>query len=139
VDQSRRSSSRRERVTCGLIGINVISARGVMSAASVPPNTSTPRTRGNRHGASDRVGATMTKSKVAVWSVIALGLACSGASAIMLAVAYLIWIAPRKKLDELDIDRDDAAMVLIYRSFPFLVLSVLIFAATSIVLASKKA
>jgi ABC-type methionine transport system permease subunit len=81
----------------------------------------------------------MTKSKVVVWSVIALGLACSGASAIMLSVAYLIWIAPRKKLDELDIDRDDAAMVLIYRSFPFLVLSVLIFAATSIVLAAKKA
>ena len=28
-----------------------------------------------------------------------LGVACGGASAIMLAVAYLIWIAPCKKLD----------------------------------------
>lgn len=37
-----------------------------------------------------------------------LGVACGGASAIMLAVAYLIWIAPRKKLDELDIARDAA-------------------------------
>jgi hypothetical protein len=80
----------------------------------------------------------MTKSKVLTWSVIALGVACGGASAIMLAVAYLIWIAPRKKLDELDIARD-AAGVLAYRSFPLLVLSVLIFAATSIVLAAKKA
>jgi hypothetical protein len=77
-----------------------------------------PRTRGNRHGVADREGSTRTKSKVVVWSVIALGLACGAASAIMLAVAYLIWIAPRKKLDELDIARD-AAGVLVYRSFPF--------------------
>jgi ABC-type methionine transport system permease subunit len=80
----------------------------------------------------------MTKSTVMVWSLIALGVVSGVASAIMLVVAYLIWTAPRKKLLKLDLERD-AAGVLAYRSFPFLVLSVLIFASTSIVLAAKKA
>jgi hypothetical protein len=79
----------------------------------------------------------MTRSNVTVWSLIALGVVCGVASAVMLAVAYLVWIAPRKKLLELDLERD-AAGVLVYRSFPLLVLSVLIFASTSIVLAAKK-
>jgi hypothetical protein len=59
----------------------------------------------------------MTKSKVIVWSLIALGVVCGAASAIMLGVAYFIWTAPRKRLLELDIERD-AAGVLAYRSFP---------------------
>jgi hypothetical protein len=67
----------------------------------------------------------MTKSTVMVWSLIALGVVSGVASAIMLVVAYLIWTAPRKKLLKLDLERD-AAGVLAYRSFPFLVLSVLI-------------
>ncbi|HWJ53957.1 MAG TPA: hypothetical protein VNT24_11350 [Propionibacteriaceae bacterium] len=50
----------------------------------------------------------MTKSKVMVWSLIALGIVSGVASAIMLVVAYLIWTAPRKKLDELDVARDAA-------------------------------
>jgi ABC-type methionine transport system permease subunit len=81
----------------------------------------------------------MTKAKVMVWSLIALGVVCGVASALQLVVAHLIWTAPRKKLLELDIDRQDGAWVLVYRSFPFLVLSLLILAATSIVLAAKKA
>jgi hypothetical protein len=43
-----------------------------------------------------------------VWSLIALGVVSGVASAIMLVVAYLIWTAPRKKLDELDVARDAA-------------------------------
>jgi Na+/glutamate symporter len=45
-------------------------------------------------------GSTMT-SKVVVWSLIALGVVCGAASAIMLGVAYFIWTAPRKRLLEL--------------------------------------
>jgi hypothetical protein len=80
----------------------------------------------------------MTKSTVMVWVLIALGVVCGVASAIMLVVAYLIWIAPRKKLLELDLERD-ATGVLVYRSVPFLLLSWLILASTSIVVAAKKA
>jgi hypothetical protein len=46
----------------------------------------------------------MTKSKVMMWSLIALGVVCGVASALQLVVAHLIWTAPRKKLLELDID-----------------------------------
>ena len=80
----------------------------------------------------------MTKSKVIVWLLVALGVAGGVASAVMLVVAHLIWTAPRKKLMELDIARD-AAGVFVYRSVPFLLLSVLILASTSIVVAAKKA
>ena len=80
----------------------------------------------------------MTKSKVIVWLLVALGVACGVASAVMLVVAHLIWTAPRKKLVELDIARD-AAGVFVYRSVPFLLLSVLILVSTSIVVAAKKA
>jgi hypothetical protein len=75
---------------------------------------------------------------VVVWVLVALGVVCGVASAIMLTLAYLIWIAPRKKLLELDLERD-AAGVLMYRSVPFLLLSWLILASTSIVVAAKKA
>ena len=78
---------------------------------------------GTGTGLADREGSTMTRSNVTVWSLIALGVVCGVASAVMLAVAYLVWIAPRKKLLELDLERD-AAGVLVYRSFPLLVLSV---------------
>jgi hypothetical protein len=51
--------------------------------------------------------------------LVALGVVCGVACAFMLPVAHLIWTAPRKKLLELDVDRD-AAGVLVYRSFPLL-------------------
>ena len=73
-----------------------------------------------------------------MWLLVALGVVCGVASAFMLLVAHLIWTAPRKKLLELDLERD-AAGVLVYRSFPLLLLSVLILASTSIVVAAKKA
>jgi ABC-type methionine transport system permease subunit len=76
---------------------------------------------------------------VGVWSLVALGVTSGVASAVMLVVAHLIFMAPDKKLLELDIDRVDAAAVLVYRSIPFLLLSVLILASTSIVVAAKKA
>jgi ABC-type methionine transport system permease subunit len=81
----------------------------------------------------------MTKSTVMVWVLVALGVVCGVAGAIMLVLAHLIWTAPRQKFLELDIDRQDGAWVLVYRSFPFLVLSVSTLATTSIVLAAKKA
>ena len=93
---------------------------------------------GTGTGLADREGSTLTRSKVTVWSLIALGVVCGVASAVMFAMAYLVWTAPRKKLLELDLERD-AAGVLVSRSFPLLVLSVLIFASTSIVPATRKA
>jgi ABC-type methionine transport system permease subunit len=80
----------------------------------------------------------MTRSRVMVWLLIALGIACGLASAIQLVVAHLISVAPSKKLLELDIDRDDSVAVLVYRSIPFVVLSLLILATTSIVVGAKK-
>jgi ABC-type methionine transport system permease subunit len=80
----------------------------------------------------------MTKSTVMVWVLVALGITFGVASAIMLVVADLIWTAPRKKLLEFDLERD-AVGVLVYRSVPFLLLSWLILASTSIVVAAKKA
>jgi hypothetical protein len=53
----------------------------------------------------------VTKSAVVVWSLVALGVVCGVASAIMLVLAHLIWTAPRQKLLELDIDRQDGAWV----------------------------
>jgi hypothetical protein len=79
----------------------------------------------------------MTKSTVMVWVLVALDITFGVASAIMLVVADLIWTAPRKKLLELDLERD-AVGVLVYRSVPYLLLSWLILASTSIVVAAKK-
>jgi ABC-type methionine transport system permease subunit len=80
----------------------------------------------------------MTRSTVMVWLLVALGVACGLASAIQLVAAHLISVAPSTKLLQLDIDRDDSVAVLVYRSIPFLILSVLILATTSIVVAAKK-
>jgi hypothetical protein len=102
------------------------------------PNTSTPRTEGPG-GLADREGSTMTKSKVMVWLLIALGVVSGVAGAIILAVAQRIWATPRKELLALDIDRGDYAAVMVYRGVPLLLLSVLILASTSIVVAAKKA
>ena len=57
--------------------------------------------------------------------------------AISLAVAYWIWATPAKELMALDIDRDDAAAVIVFRGVPLLLLSVLILAITTIVVAAK--
>jgi hypothetical protein len=84
-------------------------------------------------------GATPAKSRsVMVWLLIALGVISGVAGAISLAVAYWIWATPRKKLLALDID-PDAAGVMVFRGVPWLLLSVLILALTSIVVAAKKA
>lgn len=85
-------------------------------------------------------GATPAKSKaVLVWLLIVLGVISGVAGAISLAVAYWIWATPAKELLALDIDRDDAAGVMVYRGVSLLLLSVLILASTSIVVAAKKA
>ena len=81
----------------------------------------------------------MTKSKVMVWLLIALGVVSGVAGAIILAVAQRIWATPRTELLALDIDRGDYAAVMVYRGVPLLLLSVLILASTSIVVAAKKA
>jgi hypothetical protein len=84
-------------------------------------------------------GATPAKSKsVMVWLLIALGVISGVAGAISLAVAYWIWATPRKELLALDLD-PDAAGVMVFRGVPLLLLSVLILALTSIVVAVKKA
>jgi hypothetical protein len=84
-------------------------------------------------------GATPAKSKsVMVWLLIALGVISGVAGAISLAVAYWIWATPRKELLALDLD-PDAAGVMVFRGVPLLLLSVLILALTSIVVAAKKA
>jgi len=84
-------------------------------------------------------GATPAKSKsVMVWLLIALGVISGVAGAIRLAVAYWIWAPPRKELLALDLD-PDAAGVMVFRGVPLLLLSVLILALTSIVVAVKKA
>jgi hypothetical protein len=83
--------------------------------------------------------ATPAKSKsVMVWLLIALGVISGVAGAISLAVAYWIWATPRKELLALDLD-PDAAGVMVFRGVPLLLLSVLILASTSIVVAAKKA
>jgi hypothetical protein len=83
--------------------------------------------------------ATPAKSKsVMVWLLIALGVISGVAGAISLAVAYWIWATPRKELLALDLD-PDAAGVMVFRGVPLLLLSVLILALTSIVVAAKKA
>jgi hypothetical protein len=83
--------------------------------------------------------ATPAKSKsVMVWLLIALGVISGVAGAISLAVAYWIWATPRKELLALDLD-PDAAGVMVFRGVPLLLLSVLILALTSIVVAVKKA
>jgi heme O synthase-like polyprenyltransferase len=74
----------------------------------------------------------MKKSAVVVWLLIALGVVSGVASTAMLIGALFIWTAPRRKLLELDVERD-AAGVFVYRSIPLLLLSVLILASTSIV------
>jgi hypothetical protein len=85
-------------------------------------------------------GATQARSKsVMVWLLIALGVISGVAGAISLAVAYWIWATPAKELLALDIDRDDAAGVMVFRGVPLLLVSVLILASTSIVVAAKKA
>jgi hypothetical protein len=96
-----------------------------------------PAREGTGTGVSRLGGSTIAKSTVVVWVLVALGVVCGVASAIMLTVTYLIWIAPRKKLLELDLERD-AVGVLVYRSVPYLLLSWLILASTSIVVAAKK-
>jgi hypothetical protein len=48
-------------------------------------------------------------------------------------------LACRNKLDKQGENRDAAGGMLVYRSIPFLVLSLLILASTSIVVAAKKA
>jgi hypothetical protein len=73
-----------------------------------------------------------------VWLLIALGVISGVAGAISLAVAYWIWATPRKELLALDLD-PDAAGVMVFRGVPLLLLSVLILALTSIVVAVKKA
>jgi len=84
-------------------------------------------------------GATPAKSKsVMVWLLIALGVISGVAGAISLAVAYWILATPRKELLALDLD-PDAAGVMVFRGVPLLLLSVLILALTSIVVAVKKA
>jgi hypothetical protein len=84
-------------------------------------------------------GATPAKSKsVMVWLLIALGVISGVAGAISLAVAYWIRATPRKELSALDLD-PDAAGVMVFRGVPLLLLSVLILALTSIVVAVKKA
>jgi hypothetical protein len=60
----------------------------------------------------------MTKSKVMVWLLIALGVVSGVAGAIILAVAQRIWATPRKELLALDIDRGDYAAVMVYRGVP---------------------
>ena len=74
-----------------------------------------------------------------VWLLIALGVVSGVAGAIILAVAHRIWATPRKVLLARDIDREDHAAVLLFQGVPLLLLSVLILASTSIVVAAKKA
>ena len=59
----------------------------------------------------------MTKSKVMVWLLIALGVVSGVAGAIILAVAQRIWATPRKELLALDLD-PDAAGVMVFRVSP---------------------
>ena len=73
-----------------------------------PKHFKAPHPEGTGTGLADRKGSTMTKSKVMVWLLVALGVVCGVASAFMLLVAHLIWTAPRKKLLELDLERDAA-------------------------------
>lgn len=79
----------------------------------------------------------MTK-KVMLWLLIALGVVSGLAGAISLGVAYWIWAAPAKELLARDIDRDGTAVVMVFRGVPLLLLSVLILASTSIVVAAKR-
>ena len=83
-------------------------------------------------------GPLQAKSKsVMVWLLIALGVISGIAGAISLAVAYWIWATPAKELLALDLD-PDVAGVMVFRGVPLLLLSVLILASISIVVAAKK-